>query len=130
MEIQLGSLKFEIPDESWEEVTRYITGAIENDVELLRKYERGETITASFPMTLIDEEGEKKEIHVPLEVKKPLPLLGRVRLEIPEGGLRLEIPEGELKLKIPRLTMKKKVSLDEEKMIQVEEGVIEQAGDD
>jgi len=129
LELQYGDLTLQIPDERWKEVIQAITDKIQNNLELLNKYERGETITASFPITLVQGDKEK-EIEVPLEVSKPLPILGKTILELPKEPLKIEFPKEGLKLRLGKLKTSKRITLDKTEMIQIEEGTIEQVEED
>lgn len=117
MEIQYGDLTFQIPDEIWEKATQYITNKIKTNLELLNQYEKGETIHAIFPIIFVDDEGKEKKIDLPIQASKPLPLLGRVKIELPEEGL---------KLNVGKLKTSKTISLNEKTLVQTEEGIIEQ----
>ena len=126
MELEYGHLTFQINDEYWKNVVQAIEKKIQNNLVLLNKYERGEKITVSFPLIYV--EGDKqKEIEILLEASKPIPILGKTILQLPEGGL---FPKEGLKVNLGKLKISKKTTLNEKTMVETEEGIIEQIQED
>jgi hypothetical protein len=117
LEVEYRGRVLVFSDDYWNGVVvEAITKKIYGNLNLRSRYDRGEKINMVLSATLLGEQGE--EIKIPLEVSKPLPIMGRVLLEAPQGTLKLEIP---------RLRIAKKITLDEQGTTQIEEGTIEQA---
>lgn len=131
MEFKYKGKTVKIDDEYWngdlvEEVRKKICG----DPNLLTRYEGGETLNGLLTTTFVGKQGKEEELKIPISVRKPIPLLGRVKIELPERGLKLEFPEEGLKLRLGKLKISKKTTLDEKTLVEKEEGIIEQVEED
>lgn len=118
MEFEYRGKTVKIDDDYWNgDLVEEVRKRIQGDLKLLTRYEGGETLNGLLITSFVGEEGKEEEFEIPITIKKPIPLLGRVKLELPEEGLTI---------KFPRLKTSKTISLDEKTLVQKEEGTIEQ----
>ena len=130
MEFEFEGKNVKIDDEYWSgSLVEEIGKKIQADPKLLARYEEGETLNGLLTTTFIGEQGKEEELEIPITIKKPIPLLGKVILQLPEGGLKLEFPKKGLRLNIGKLKTSKRITLDKTELIQKEEGIIEQVED-
>lgn len=122
MEFEYKGKIVKIDDEYWNgDLVEEVTKRIQGNPNLLARYEEGETLNGVLITSFVGEEGKEEELKIPIEIKKPIPLLGRVKIELPEEGL---------KLNVGKLKTSKTISLDEKTLVQKEEGIIEQVEED
>lgn len=127
MEFEYRGKTVKIDDEYWNgDLVEELRKKIYGDRNLLTRYEEGETLNGVLITSFVGEEG-KEELEIPITIKKPIPLLGKVILQLPEGGL---FPKEGLKLDIGKLKISKKTTLDEKTLVQTEEGIIQQVEED
>lgn len=118
MEFEYRGKTVKIDDDYWNgDLVEEVRKKICEDPNLLTRYEGGETLNGLLITSFVGEEEKEEELKIPITIKKPLPLLGKVILELPKKGFNLNI--GKLKTS-------KTISLDEKTLIQKEEGIIEQ----
>lgn len=128
MEFEFKGKTVKIDDEYWNgDLVEEVRKRIQGDPNLLTRYEGGETLNGLLTTTFIGEQGKEEKLEIPITIKKPIPLLGKVILQLPEGGL---FPKEGLKLRLGKLKTSKRISLDKTEMIQIEEGTIEQIEED